>query len=182
MSSSSIFQLLLIYTVPHKKLCLKLDHIGIHGNVLRWNVSFLTNCQQRACVDGCPSQWSSVLSGLPQESILGLLLFLICVNDISDNWIHQLRCLLMTVSCWERSSADRANSRMILPESTTGLKFSNFIWTFSSANYSVYLSKSFHHQTFKSFVTTLLNILWVVPKLATCRLYHSNLDNSWVKW
>ena len=53
-------------TVPHKKLCLKLDHIGIWGKLTA-----------KSLCGWLPSQWSSVLSGLPQESILGLLLFLI---------------------------------------------------------------------------------------------------------
>ena len=33
-------------TVPHSKLSLKLDHIGIHGNVLKWIEGFLANCKQ----------------------------------------------------------------------------------------------------------------------------------------
>ena len=72
-------------TVPHKKLCLKLDLIGIRGKVLTWIESFLTNRQQRVLVDNHSSQWSSVSSGVPQGSILGPLLFLIYVNDISYN-------------------------------------------------------------------------------------------------
>ena len=72
-------------TVPHKKLCLKLDLVGIRGKILAWIESFLSNRQQRVFVDNHSSQWSSVSSGVPQGSILGPLLFLIYVNDISDN-------------------------------------------------------------------------------------------------
>ena len=72
-------------TVPHKKLCLKLDFIGIRGKVLTWIESFLSNRQQRVFVDNHSFQWSSVSSGVPQGSILAPLLFLIYVNDISDN-------------------------------------------------------------------------------------------------
>ena len=70
-------------TVPHLKLCAKLDNIGVRGNILSWIKAFLTNRQQRVCVDGRSSDWSSISSGVPQGSILGPLLFLIYINDIT---------------------------------------------------------------------------------------------------
>ena len=72
-------------SVPHERLLLKLDHMGVRGELFRWMKAFLSNRQQRVLCNGCPSTWSRVVSGVPQGSILGPLLFLIYVNDIGDN-------------------------------------------------------------------------------------------------
>ena len=72
-------------SVPHERLLLKLDHVGVRGELFRWIKAFLSNRQQRVPCNGCPSTWSRVVSGAPQGFILGPLLFLIYVNDIGDN-------------------------------------------------------------------------------------------------
>ena len=69
---------------PHERLLLKLDHVGVRGELFRCKL-FLSNRQQRVLCNGYPSTWSRVVSGVPQGSILGPLLFLIYVNDIGDN-------------------------------------------------------------------------------------------------
>ena len=71
--------------VPHKKLLYKLEMIGVRDPLLAWFRSYLTNRRHRTVIDMCPSDWSFVPSGVPQGSIIGPLLILICINDIADN-------------------------------------------------------------------------------------------------
>ena len=51
-------------------------------NLLSWIESFLTNRFQRVVLDGQPSEWAKVTSGVPQGSIAGPLFFVMYVNDI----------------------------------------------------------------------------------------------------
>ena len=72
-------------TVPHQRLILKLRRAGIRGKVVSWVESFLRNRRQRVVLRNGHSNWREVISGVPQESILGPILFLIYVNDIPDS-------------------------------------------------------------------------------------------------
>ena len=80
--------------VDHKILLTKLNNIGIKGKLHSWLQSFLQNRTQSVLVNSEMSAPQKVLSGVPQGTVLGPILFLIMANDLSESCEHT------TISCF----------------------------------------------------------------------------------
>ena len=63
--------------VPHQRLLLKLKDHGLCNDAINWIEKWLTHRRQRVILNGEISNWKSVLSGVPQGSVLGHILLLI---------------------------------------------------------------------------------------------------------
>ena len=69
-------------SVNHLGILYKLCSVGIGGSVLSILTQFLSNRSQQVVVDGCRSKLVNVVSGVPQGSVLGPLLFLLYTSEI----------------------------------------------------------------------------------------------------
>ena len=77
-------------TVNHDILTSTLNHYGVRGLSLVWFKSYLTNRQQETQIKGMLSDSLTISYGVAQGSILGLLLFLIYINDLNNTILHSM--------------------------------------------------------------------------------------------
>ena len=77
--------------VDHHKLSLKLEHYGIRGKTLKWIQHYLHDRTQTVVLNGKTSEKTPVVSGVPQGTVLGPLLFLVYINDLPSIVDSQIR-------------------------------------------------------------------------------------------
>ena len=74
----------------HTGLLTKLRRCDILGNLYNLLKSCLSNRQQRTVLHGKSSAWGSISAGVPQGSILGTFIFLVYINDLTED----LKCTI----------------------------------------------------------------------------------------
>ena len=77
--------------VWHDGLLFKMKQLGFSDHLVNFIKSYLSNRRQRVTICGQTSSWLPVEAGVPQGSILGPLLFLIYINDITDNIVCDIK-------------------------------------------------------------------------------------------
>ena len=69
-------------TIDHHILLQKHENYDIRGNALKWVSSYLSERAQCVFLGDVRSDFSTIRCGVPRGSVLGLLLFIIYINDI----------------------------------------------------------------------------------------------------
>ena len=97
-------------TIKHDLILKKLkNQFSINGCLLRFISNYLKDRSQRVVLENCYSAFKPVNSGVPQGSILGPLLFLLFINDISEGLDHKTNISLYAdyTKLWREMSSER---------------------------------------------------------------------------
>ena len=116
--------------VSHQKLLLKLHKYEIRGPILTWIQAFLSNRTQTVVLENEHTNTVPVTSGVPQGSVLGPILFLICINNLPDMTKSKVRLFADDTAIYLAVSS--LKDAELLQQDLAQLHRWDLIWTRSS--------------------------------------------------
>ena len=116
--------------VAYSRLLYKLDFYGIRNQTNSWIKSFLENRRQEVVLDGSHSDQSDVLSGVPQGTVLGPLLFLAYINDMPES-LRSSDCRLFADDSLLYCAVNKASDCQLLQQDLTALEQWEADWQMS---------------------------------------------------
>ena len=123
-------------TVDFEILLKKLHNIGVRGTELLWFQDYLCNRKQFVSINGVNSHLRKILFGVPQGSILGPLLFLIYINDLS-------KCTTLYKSLFADDTKLVASGPELVPLiNYVNTEFQKIIYFFRSHKLSIHPAKT----------------------------------------
>ena len=115
-------------SIVYSKLLFKLSSLGITGKLLAWLAAFLLNRSQCVVIENVFSSVSYVISGVPQGSVLGPVLFLVFINDIDVICLGQSSIKLFADDLKIYNIVDISNPTVTLQLSLDQLAKWSFDW------------------------------------------------------
>ena len=116
--------------VWHKGIIYKLRQYVFTGNLFALLTDFLSNRKQRVVLNGQHSSWADIKAGVPLGSILGPLLFLVYINDLTEN-LHSHPKLFADDTSLFSTATDEAFSNSYLNDDLKNMNEWSYKWKMS---------------------------------------------------
>ena len=116
--------------MPYSRRLHKLDFYGVRDQTSNCLRSFFENRKQEVVLDGSHSDWSDVLSGVPQGTVLGSLLFLAYINDMPES-LRSSDCRLFADDSLLYCVVNKASDCKLLQQDLTVLEQWEATWQMS---------------------------------------------------
>ena len=98
-------------SVPHRRLLEKLKNFGLSEKLIQWLDNFLTSRTMKVVLRGTFSHILEVLSGVPQGSVLGPLLFLLFVNELPSWIMRDMKMFADDTKVWCKIKSETDGTR-----------------------------------------------------------------------